>query len=192
VGIQLVVLVRTRLLGNQRVSKELSGILRVSRYTKKHPQQWMRGRCYSNIRTYDITSRRYELIGVVSAHWYQHLHLALSFCTSISASVVSYLPFQPNSQSHQQRAWLDTELFYHPILPFQTPEDWLLWRTKVSEGMSEEEGWQWVQREAILKGGHMPNGGGFLTQPTEGVYHFQYSYPQGERWSPLKLTESSP
>ena len=91
--------------------------------------------------------------------------------------------FSIHRRSEQQRAWLETELFNHPIRSFQTPEDWLLWRTKVSEGMSESEGWEWVQREAILKQGHIMNHE--EQQTVNEGYRLDYGYQPGEPQSPL-------
>jgi hypothetical protein len=83
-----------------------------------------------------------------------------------------------HSQQPDQHAWLEAELHDHPIRAFQSPEDWLYWRIKVGEGMSEEDGWTWVQRDA-MKGEHRPNGGATKLLD-QGMFDLQYGYPQGE------------
>ena len=46
--------------------------------------------------------------------------------------------------------------------------------------MTEAEGWEWVQREALLKGGHMSNRETILHHSDHGAYHQQYAYYPGE------------
>lgn len=42
------------------------------------------------------------------------------------------------------------EMIRSPIRNGQTPEAWLLWRSKVSEGMSEVDAWRWVEQESNI------------------------------------------
>jgi hypothetical protein len=53
-------------------------------------------------------------------------------------------PFTGHSQNDAQRDWLYGQLQRHPIRTGQTPTDWVLWRARVSEGMSEMAAWESV------------------------------------------------
>jgi hypothetical protein len=52
--------------------------------------------------------------------------------------VISLLP--------DQKTWLLQELQRHPLIDGQSPHQWLLWRTKVAEGLSEADAWAFVVR----------------------------------------------
>lgn len=50
-----------------------------------------------------------------------------------------------SSGNDDQRTWLLEQLRAHPFQPGQTPRQWVLWRSKVAEGMSEMDAYNWVQ-----------------------------------------------
>lgn len=73
-------------------------------------------------------------------------------------------PFTQNSESDQQRIWIQQELIRHPPAPDQEPFSWLLWRSKIAEGMSEKDAWTWVVQESNRTAEVQP-AGNIVAQP---------------------------
>ncbi|KAL1412020.1 hypothetical protein Q8F55_003017 [Vanrija albida] len=51
----------------------------------------------------------------------------------------AWVTLQQYATSPDQLAWLQREFIAHPPLPQQTVDDWLLWRSRVAEGLTELE-----------------------------------------------------
>ncbi|WOO80363.1 uncharacterized protein LOC62_03G003880 [Vanrija pseudolonga] len=51
----------------------------------------------------------------------------------------AWVALQKYATSNEQLAWLQREFLAHPPLPQQTVQDWLQWRSRVAEGMTELE-----------------------------------------------------
>ncbi|OCF59729.1 hypothetical protein L486_02401 [Kwoniella mangroviensis CBS 10435] len=72
-------------------------------------------------------------------------------------------------QDPTQRAWVSNQLHQSPIPPGQSPEDWLLARSMVAEGMTEAEAWAQVhlsRQNQQQNNGNTNHTNMFVQQPT--------------------------
>ncbi|WVQ64738.1 uncharacterized protein L199_002906 [Kwoniella botswanensis] len=72
-------------------------------------------------------------------------------------------------QDPTQRAWVSSQLHQSPIPPGQSPEDWLLARSMVAEGMTEAEAWAQVhlsRQNQQQNNGNNNHTNMFVQQPT--------------------------
>ncbi|WVR03434.1 hypothetical protein IAU60_000425 [Kwoniella sp. DSM 27419] len=77
------------------------------------------------------------------------------------------------------RAWVADQLVISPIPPGQSPEDWLLVRSMVSEGRTEAEAWNHVFQQNA-QNGSTDYAHDFLTQPYQDQYGAAATYNLGD------------
>jgi hypothetical protein len=73
---------------------------------------------------------------------------SMSFYDKYPAPSISVISTRHrNSENEEQRVWIYQEYIKRPPFQGQSAFSWVLWRSRVAEGVTDEEAWAWAVQQ---------------------------------------------